>query len=85
MRSFFINTENISFIFDNQQIEEVEKSCSCCCEPVETDFKDKCNWCAITEAHELEAARRNPMRMLATYELLDGYMQSMADIAKRRR
>lgn len=84
MRSFFINSENKSFVFDSQQISEVEKSCTCCCEPIENDSKGKCHWCAITEAHEFEAARRNPMRMLANYGLLEGYMKSMADIAKRK-
>ena len=82
MRSFFLNNKKRSFIFNGQQITKVKKACTCCREPLDSNTKGKCPWCAITEAHKHEAARRNPMRLLASYGLLEGYMKSMADIGK---
>lgn len=74
-----------SYEFDGEHIQKVKRFCRKCNEPVETGIAQQCHWCAITEAHKYDAARKNPLRMLAAYGLLDGYMKSMEDIANGRK
>jgi len=77
---FFINTAGESFIFDNGILREVEHTCLDCGEPIEENFESKCQWCDIGDEQKVDAAMRNPFRVLEEAGMLDGYIEAMNKI-----
>ena len=81
MRPFFINANNRSYLFNDQQLTEARQFCDDCMEPINDD-KWQCPWCAITDEDRYGAATRNPMRLLARVGILEKYLKSAAEIDK---
>jgi len=84
MKPFFKRGRS-SYEFNGEEIAKSKHFCRNCKEPLYSDDTLACHWCAITEAQKYNAARKNPLRMLANYGLLEGYMDSMDDIANRHK
>lgn len=74
-RPYFVDAEGTTNVFVGGEIAECEFACEECSEPMQGQ-SGACPWCAIREDHALEAAQRNPMRILASYGLLEGYYES---------
>ena len=70
-----------AFIFENENISQAQSTCDSCSEPLVED-SELCPWCSITEAHEEDAAKSNPFRMLDSIGQLESYMKSMSEIGK---
>lgn len=69
------------FIFEGDCIVNTDNVCDSCSEPL-SNGETLCPWCNITEAHEEDAARSNPFRMLDHMGQLESYMESMGKIGK---
>ena len=83
-KPFFVDEKGNVWVFEGGQFIESASVCESCGEPIH-DGKDQCSWCAMTPEDADQAARQNPMRMLANYELLEGYYRDMAEIDRRHR
>ena len=70
-----------SYIFTDSNISLSNSTCENCFEPLVVE-SELCPWCSITEAHEEDAARSNPFRILSSMGQLDSYMKSMGKIRK---
>lgn len=85
---YFISNDGMCHVFDGGTLKMADNSCCKCNEPTDLDVKE-CSWCQITDAHRLDAARRNPYRMLSHYGLLDSYIEGVVaidrEIARKRR
>jgi hypothetical protein len=73
---FFINTSKKTFLFNGHILAEAHNYCQRCGEPVNGEDVAYCSWCTIDETERVEAASRNPMRMLYKYGLLDDYIKA---------
>lgn len=81
-QSYFVGTDGTANVFVGGEIAESKFTCDGCGEPVLHNHGE-CSWCAIRHAHTLEAAQRNPMRILAMHGLLEGYYESARKIRDR--
>lgn len=85
---YFISNDGQCYVFDGGGLKLADNSCCKCNEPIDLDINE-CSWCQITDAHRLDAARRNPYRMLSHYGLLDSYIEGVVaidrEIARKRR
>jgi hypothetical protein len=79
---YFVDSHGAPHIFNRESIVPAEYSCDSCSEPLKAN-NEKCSWCQITDEHRLEAAIRNPYRMLARIDHLDEYIKSMDKITER--
>ncbi len=80
-KPYLRNTSKQSYIYHNEIIE-AEYTCQNCSEPLIID-SPLCPWCSITEAHEIDAAKTNPFRMLNSIGELENYIKGMNAIHKR--
>jgi len=80
-KPFMKNENEEVFVFEDNCITKAKNTCSSCSEPLNND-ESLCPWCNITEAHEEDAARSNPFRMLNDMGQLEDYMKSMGKIGK---
>jgi hypothetical protein len=80
---FFINTSKKSFLFNGPILAEAHNYCQHCGEPINSEDVFKCNWCTIDETQQIEAASRNPMRLLAKYGLLKDYVKDSGKTRKK--
>jgi len=71
-----------SFIGGN--IRPSERSCSTCSEPI-SETRLQCIWCQIPTETKLEAAQRNPYRLIASYGGLENYIAQMDSIGRSSR
>jgi len=81
---FLTSASNTRHTFDGISINPAEFVCGSCEEPL-VDDAEQCAWCAISEDHEADAARGNPLRMLHRIGHLDDYMAGVINIEGRRR
>lgn len=80
-KPYMSNDAKDIFTFSDSCISLASDTCDNCTEPLVTG-NSLCPWCSISEAHEVEAARSNPFRMLSSMGQLDSYMNSMGKIRK---
>ena len=81
---YFVDTDGCAHVYVGGEISACEFSCDECGEPVQ-DNRDECPWCAVRQDHSLEAAQRNPMRILARYGMLRDYYESAQRIRRGAR
>lgn len=79
---FMIASNGTRAIFDAENaIVTAAKVCERCAEPI-APTERFCPWCSITEAHAINAARGNPLRMLDNHGMLEDYYKGLAGIAR---
>lgn len=80
---FFMDENNIPYVFDGTNLIRSSNSCQLCYEPI---FQENslCSWCQITDAHRNEAALRNPYRLLDQIGELGSYIESMDSVSSGR-
>lgn len=83
MLPFFINKNNLSFIFDSEKFAEAGTFCEECNEPTEDLSDGKCPWRSLTEDDKYAAASQNHMLILAAAGLLEDYYKGMSEITKK--
>lgn len=85
---YFHGANGACYVFENGALRTAGNVCHKCKEPCAADVNE-CSWCQIDDSHRVDAARRNPYRMMAHYGLLESYIQSVTaidrDIASKRR
>lgn len=81
---FFVDLKGGVHGFNGEVIEECLSHCKSCKEPINDDL-ELCTWCQINDNHKINAAGRNTYRMLDHYGLLDDYIASMSQLARKRR
>jgi hypothetical protein len=81
---FFTSRTGETFTFDGASLTPAGHTCIECGEPVEDDSTETCAWCDISEAHRLDAARSNPLRMLANFGMLEDYVRGIRRIADEK-
>jgi len=69
---FFVDNLEQAYVFDGAGIKHADNYCGICSEPI-SEFEDSCLWCSLNKDQKVEAASRNPMRMLHRYGLLHNY------------
>lgn len=79
---YFLDASGEPHVFNGESIVPAEHSCESCNEPLKSN-DSRCSWCQINDEHRLEAAIRNPYRMLARINHLEEYIKSMDDITER--
>ncbi|WP_380872112.1 DUF2971 domain-containing protein [Sphingomonas sp. DBB INV C78] len=77
---FFKNGSGRTFVFGDECIEAAAYVCETCAEPV-AEGHELCPWCSITEQDEINAASRNPYRILDRYNLLGRYIKDAEKIS----
>ena len=82
--AFFTSGAGETFTFDGTTLALREDTCIECGEPLQDDSNETCAWCSISEAHRLDAARSNPLRMLSGLGMLEEYVEGMRRITKRK-
>jgi hypothetical protein len=80
-KPYLVNQSKEVFIFKDSCIISTSQICESCSEPL-SSRKNLCPWCSITKAHEDDAEKSNPFRMLDSMGLLKGYMESAGKIKK---
>lgn len=70
---FLRDASDQSFVFDAESIKIAANTCDNCSEPVAED-RELCPWCSITEDDDINAASRNPYRLLDHLGLLEDYV-----------
>lgn len=78
---FFVDLHGAPFEFKETQIDRSGTYCGSCKEPLVAEV-EKCSWCQIEESHRINAASRNPYRMLSHYGMLDSYIEGMEAIGR---
>lgn len=78
---FFRTKTGRTSVFNGTAIERSQKYCCQCGEPVFGRLA-KCSWCRINEAHQINAAYKNPFRALAGAGILDSYIEGMENISR---
>lgn len=71
-----------SFVFDAESIKSAENICDSCSEPVPAG-RELCPWCSITEEDNINAASRNPYRILDHLGLLEDYVNEADKVGGR--
>jgi len=79
--AFFTSGAGETFTFDGSALALTHDTCIECGEPLQDDSNETCAWCSISEAHRVDAARTNPLRMLANLGMLEEYVEGMRRIA----
>lgn len=77
---FFRTKTGRTSVFNGSAIERSPKYCCKCGEPVIGRLA-KCSWCRISEAHQINAAYKNPYRALAGAGILQSYIEGMENIS----
>ncbi len=81
----FLNSETGHvFEFDGDAIVPARNICRNCSEPTPESY-EFCSWCRISAEQQIEAAKGNPFRILDHYGLLDGYLEEVGKIERRRK
>ena len=78
----FKDRSDLVAVFDGERISLSKRICKSCSEPVEGE-RALCPWCSITEVHEMEAARGNPLRVLDRFGLLEQYYENADKIGRK--
>lgn len=85
---YFIGEDGKCYVYKDVALRTADHTCHKCKEPSAPDVEE-CSWCRIDDSHRLDAARRNPHRMLDQYGLLDSYIEGVTKIdrefARKRR
>lgn len=74
---YFLNEGGWTYVFEDDELKEVDVCCEECGEPGEPVDDTLCNWCAMTNEDRGGAASRNPLRMLDELGLLGGYLEDV--------
>lgn len=78
-RPFFKCFNDEISVFEDGRFVDPDNCCASCREPISTDH-ELCGWCSIQDAHEVGAAKSNPMRMLDKLGHLQEYYEGMSRI-----
>lgn len=78
---FFVDLQGDPFEFKEGEIARSIMHCRSCKEPLLVDAK-LCSWCQIEESHRINAASRNPYRMLSNLGMLGSYLEGMEAIGR---
>jgi hypothetical protein len=78
---FFTAQDGSVLTFRDGKIAVAEAKCAACSEPVD-EGDELCPWCKITAEDSYEAARANPLRAMAHFGILDGYLKSVEAIER---
>lgn len=76
---FLTDRSDEVFVFNGECIEPAENICESCSEPIAAS-RELCPWCSITEEDEINAAGRNPLRILEHFGELEGYYDAIDKI-----
>lgn len=79
---FVQGRDGTASIFQSGQLSLADYICAECSEPVH-EAAELCAWCAITQAHQDEAASGNPYRILDRYGLLEDYIKTASKIGRK--
>lgn len=82
---YFLDPSNDTFLFNGESISDVDGCCEDCGEPIDRDDTFKCAWCSLTDDLREDAASRNPMRALAKFGLLEGYVKTMDSVDTKKK
>jgi hypothetical protein len=77
---YFVDASNRAWRFSGGQLTKVERQCGKCGEPTEAS-ESTCSLCAVHESHRVDAAMRNPYRLLYNLGMLPGYVRDMDRIS----
>lgn len=80
---FFLDSENRTYIFNNEEIVLHSERCDSCKEPKTNADSKLCSWCSIDESHEKNAAFRNSFRMLQHAGILEQYIETFQSIGRK--
>lgn len=81
---YFIDSTHSTYIYKSGAIVASDNSCEKCSEPTSGKYS-LCPWCAVTDDHEENAARSNPLRIYEQYGMLDDYYEGMMEIGRKHR
>lgn len=74
---YFIDEEQVSYVFNGYEILPAQVTCLECSEPIdESNSLKQCHWCSVNESLKYNASARNPLRMLSNAGLLDDYIRT---------
>jgi len=79
---YFLDSDGTPYVFNGSGLSLAQSSCGNCSEPI-SEGNDRCSWCQITDEDRMEAALKNPYRMLDRYGVLSSYLESMNEITKK--
>lgn len=81
---YLVDGDGRAFTFARAGMVQSVNSCMACKEPLPGDT-GRCSWCSISESHIVDAAARNPYRLLQHTGLLEKYIKDVMKIGRQRR
>lgn len=79
---YFLGSDGIPHVFNGSNLSLASSSCENCSEPI-SEGNERCSWCQITDGDRIEAALKNPYRMLDRIGMLGSYVDSMDEITRK--
>ncbi len=81
---YFVDVDGQPLSFNNLEITPNHRHCEDCKEPL-ADVSEHCSWCQIDDSLRVNAASRNPYRILSHHGMLQSYIADMDAIGKNHR
>jgi hypothetical protein len=81
---FFVDADELPFSFNQGELGPCCQHCGTCMEPIAQEAEE-CSWCQINDQLRMDAASRNPFRILDNLGMLDSYVAEMDAISAGRR
>jgi Protein of unknown function (DUF2971) len=81
---FFVDSAGQPFSFGEGALNECEQYCGTCMEPIAQEALE-CSWCQTNDQLRMDAASRNPFRILDNLGMLDDYVAEMDAISAGKR
>ncbi|HLZ00750.1 MAG TPA: DUF2971 domain-containing protein [Bradyrhizobium sp.] len=77
---FFLDAAEQPFVFNMGELAQCDQHCGTCMEPIAQEA-DECSWCQINDQLRIDAASRNPFRVLDRLGMLESYVAGMDAIS----
>lgn len=81
---YMVDEDGRTHIFLDRDVKLADYVCDSCSEPI-TEGGEMCPWCRISEGERIDAAMRNPFRILDHHGRLEEYLAGVADIKRNHR
>jgi Protein of unknown function (DUF2971) len=81
---FFVDATEQPLTFNEGELRQCDQYCGTCMEPIAQE-SDECSWCQINDQLRMNAASRNPFRVLDRLGMLDSYVAEMDAISAGKR
>jgi hypothetical protein len=81
---FFVDGAERPFSFNQGELGLCSQHCGTCMEPI-AQKAGECSWCQINDNLRMDAASRNPFRILDKFGMLNSYVAEMDVISAGRR